>query len=107
MSLAKSAIVGLAMGDDMEAMEDEGEVGANGMVAAERDGGCLHQNLEKENSRIRSLQKLHHQKGSRARIGISRLRTGQNRLFFEDDIIKLHSVRERHVGLYRKGRIRV
>jgi hypothetical protein len=31
----------------------------------------LHQNLEREDSRIRGLQKLHYQKGNRARIGIS------------------------------------
>jgi hypothetical protein len=35
------------------------------------------------------------------------LRTCRNRLFFEDDVIKLHRIRERYVRLYRKGRIRV
>jgi len=34
MSFAKSAVVGSAMGEDMEAVEDEGEVGTYGVVAA-------------------------------------------------------------------------
>ena len=39
MSLAKSAVVGSAMGDDMEAVEDEGEVGTDGVAAAGWAGG--------------------------------------------------------------------
>jgi len=39
MSFAKSAVVGSAMGEDMEAVEDEGEVGTDGVVAAGWAGG--------------------------------------------------------------------
>jgi len=39
MSFAKSVVVGSAMGDDMWAVEDEGEVGIGGMVAAGWTGG--------------------------------------------------------------------
>jgi len=39
MSLAKSVVVGSAMGDDMEAVEDEGEVGTDGVAAAGWAGG--------------------------------------------------------------------
>ena len=39
MSFAKSAVVGSAMGDDMEAVEDEGEVGTDGVAAAGWAGG--------------------------------------------------------------------
>jgi hypothetical protein len=39
MSFAKSAMVGLAMGEDMEAVEDEGEVGTNGVAVAGWAGG--------------------------------------------------------------------
>ena len=39
MSLAKSAVVGSAMGDDMEVVEDEGEVGTDGVAAAGWAGG--------------------------------------------------------------------
>jgi hypothetical protein len=64
-------------------------------------------NLEREDSRIRSLQELHRQKGNWARIGISGLEDGSESAIFEDDVIKLYDIRGRHVGLYKKGRIRV
>ena len=38
-NLAKSVVVGSAMGDDMEAVEDEGEVGTDGVAAAGWAGG--------------------------------------------------------------------
>jgi L-asparaginase/Glu-tRNA(Gln) amidotransferase subunit D len=40
MSLAKPAVVGSAMGDDMEAAEDVGEAGVEGVVAAGFGGGA-------------------------------------------------------------------
>jgi hypothetical protein len=39
MSFAKSTVVGSAMGEDMEAVEDEDEVGTDGVVAAGWAGG--------------------------------------------------------------------